>query len=36
MRSYTKSIALYEKSRKHMAGGVSSNIRYASVPVPPL
>jgi glutamate-1-semialdehyde 2,1-aminomutase len=34
MRSYTKSIALYEKSRKHMAGGVSSNIRYASVPVP--
>ncbi|MBN9535284.1 MAG: aspartate aminotransferase family protein [Alphaproteobacteria bacterium] len=34
MPSYAKSIALYERSRKHMAGGVSSNVRYASVPVP--
>lgn len=34
MRSYAKSIALYEKTRKHLAGGVSSNVRYASVPVP--
>ena len=34
MRSYTKSIALYERTRKHLAGGVSSNVRYASVPVP--
>lgn len=34
MRSYTKSIALYERTREHLAGGVSSNVRYASVPVP--
>ncbi|WP_425066595.1 aspartate aminotransferase family protein [Reyranella sp.] len=34
MRSYAKSIALYDKTRKHLAGGVSSNVRYASVPVP--
>ncbi len=25
MRSYAKSIALYERTRKHLAGGVSSN-----------
>lgn len=34
MRSYAKSITLYENARKHLAGGVSSNVRYASVPVP--
>ncbi|MBX3500095.1 MAG: aspartate aminotransferase family protein [Alphaproteobacteria bacterium] len=34
MRDYRGSIALYEESRRHMAGGVSSNVRYASVPVP--
>jgi len=34
MRSYAKSIALYERTRKRLAGGVSSNVRYASVPVP--
>ena len=34
MRSYARSIALYEQARKHLAGGVSSNVRYASVPVP--
>jgi glutamate-1-semialdehyde 2,1-aminomutase len=34
MRSYAKSIALYETTRRHLAGGVSSNVRYASVPVP--
>ena len=34
MRSYAKSTALYEKTRKHLAGGVSSNVRYASTPVP--
>jgi glutamate-1-semialdehyde 2,1-aminomutase len=34
MRSYAKSIALYEKTRRHLAGGVSSNVRYASTPVP--
>jgi glutamate-1-semialdehyde 2,1-aminomutase len=34
MRSYAKSIALYEQARRHLAGGVSSNVRYASVPVP--
>ena len=34
MRSYAKSIALYERTRKHLAGGVSSNVRYASTPVP--
>ncbi|MFN4013910.1 MAG: aspartate aminotransferase family protein [Reyranella sp.] len=34
MRSYAKSTELYEKTRKHLAGGVSSNVRYASVPVP--
>ncbi len=34
MRSYEKSVALYETARRHLAGGVSSNVRYASVPVP--
>ena len=34
MRSYAKSTAFYERTRKHLAGGVSSNVRYASVPVP--
>src|SRR5690349_1855493 len=35
MRSYAKSIALYERTGQHLAGVVSSNVRYASVPVPP-
>jgi glutamate-1-semialdehyde 2,1-aminomutase len=34
MRSYAKSVALYERTRQRLAGGVSSNVRYASVPVP--
>jgi glutamate-1-semialdehyde 2,1-aminomutase len=34
MRSYAKSIALYEQAKTHLAGGVSSNVRYASTPVP--
>ena len=34
MRHFDKSIALYERTRKSLAGGVSSNVRYASVPVP--
>ncbi|HEU5096138.1 MAG TPA: aspartate aminotransferase family protein [Reyranella sp.] len=34
MRSYAKSIALYERTKAHLAGGVSSNVRYASTPVP--
>src|SRR5262249_10111943 len=34
MRSYAKSIALYERTKKSLAGGVSSNVRYASTPVP--
>lgn len=34
MRRYDKSIALYERTRKSLAGGVSSNVRYASEPVP--
>jgi glutamate-1-semialdehyde 2,1-aminomutase len=34
MRSYAKSIALYERTKMHLAGGVSSNVRYASTPVP--
>ncbi len=34
MPSYDRSIALYEETRQHLAGGVSSNVRYASVPVP--
>jgi glutamate-1-semialdehyde 2,1-aminomutase len=34
MRSYAKSIELYERTKKHLAGGVSSNVRYASTPVP--
>ena len=34
MRSYAKSIALYERTRKSLAGGVSSNVRYAATPVP--
>ncbi len=32
--SYDRSIALYEETSRHLAGGVSSNVRYASVPVP--
>jgi glutamate-1-semialdehyde 2,1-aminomutase len=34
MRSYAKSIALYDRTKKSLAGGVSSNVRYASTPVP--
>lgn len=34
MRSYARSIALYERTRKSLAGGVSSNVRYAATPVP--
>ena len=34
MRSYAKSIAQYERTRRTLAGGVSSNVRYASAPVP--
>ena len=34
MRSYAKSIALYERTKKALAGGVSSNVRYAATPVP--
>jgi glutamate-1-semialdehyde aminotransferase len=34
MRSYARSIALYDRTRKSLAGGVSSNVRYASTPVP--
>ena len=34
MRSYAKSIALYERTKKTLAGGVSSNVRYAATPVP--
>jgi len=34
MPSYDRSIALYEETSQHLAGGVSSNVRYASVPVP--
>lgn len=34
MRSYAKSIALHERTRTHLAGGVSSNVRSASTPVP--
>jgi glutamate-1-semialdehyde 2,1-aminomutase len=34
MRRYDKSIELYERTRRHLAGGVSSNVRYASTPVP--
>src|SRR5205823_11247501 len=34
MRSYAKSIALYERTKRSLAGGVSSNVRYASTPVP--
>ncbi len=34
MRSYAKSIALYERTRKSLAGGVSSNVRYAETPFP--
>ena len=30
MRSYAKSIELYERTRKTLAGGVSSNVRYAA------
>jgi glutamate-1-semialdehyde 2,1-aminomutase len=31
---YDKSIAFYERTKRHLAGGVSSNVRYASTPVP--
>jgi glutamate-1-semialdehyde 2,1-aminomutase len=34
MRSYAKSIELYERTRRTLAGGVSSNVRYAAAPVP--
>jgi glutamate-1-semialdehyde 2,1-aminomutase len=34
MRRYDKSIEFYERTRRHLAGGVSSNVRYASTPVP--
>ena len=34
MRSYARSIALYERTKKSLAGGVSSNVRYAATPVP--
>src|SRR5258708_11990760 len=34
MRSYAKSIELYERTKKSWAGGVSSNVRYAATPVP--
>ncbi len=34
MPSYDRSIALYNETSQHLAGGVSSNVRYASVPVP--
>jgi glutamate-1-semialdehyde 2,1-aminomutase len=34
MRNHQKSIELYARAQKHLAGGVSSNVRYASVPVP--
>ncbi|MEI6201424.1 MAG: aspartate aminotransferase family protein [Enhydrobacter sp.] len=34
MRCYAKSIALYERTKKALAGGVSSNVRYAATPVP--
>ena len=33
-RSYARSIAMYEEAKRHLAGGVSSNVRYASAPVP--
>ena len=34
MPTYDRSIALYNETSRHLAGGVSSNVRYASVPVP--
>lgn len=34
MRSYAKSIEFYERTKKALAGGVSSNVRYAATPVP--
>jgi len=34
MRSYARSIALYEEAKRYLAGGVSSNVRFASAPVP--
>ena len=34
MRRYDRSIALFDEARQYLAGGVSSNIRYASAPVP--
>ncbi|TWT12740.1 aspartate aminotransferase family protein [Reyranella sp. CPCC 100927] len=34
MPSYDRSVALWEEAKRHLAGGVSSNVRYASAPVP--
>lgn len=34
MRDYSRSVKLYEESREHLAGGVSSNFRYGGKPVP--
>ena len=34
MRRYQRSIELYEETSKYLAGGVSSNVRYAGTPVP--
>jgi glutamate-1-semialdehyde 2,1-aminomutase len=34
MRSYARSVELYQQTRETLAGGVSSNVRYASTPVP--
>jgi len=34
MRSYERSIAMWEETKRYLAGGVSSNVRYASAPVP--
>jgi len=34
MPSYDRSIALYQETSRYLAGGVSSNVRYASTPVP--
>lgn len=34
MRSYQRSVELYQETARHLAGGVSSNVRYASAPVP--
>ena len=34
LRDHTNAVALYEEAGRYLAGGVSSNVRYASVPVP--